>query len=454
MIIDIVILAAGQGTRMHSALPKVLHCLAGEPLLQRVVNTASSVPDSKIIIVTGRASEEVKASISGEQIHYAQQDEQLGTAHAVQAAVSVSGPSDITLILYGDVPLISKETVLAVIDTVDNDTMALLTVTLEDPEGYGRILRDKQGDVCGIIEQKDAPPEALKIQEVNTGVLALKTSHLREWLPQIDNKNTQGEYYLTDLVAIAKRSGINVVTKTPRFPQEVAGVNTRIQLSKLERFYQQQQAEKLMMSGVTVADPNRIDIRGSLSSGNDNFIDINVVFEGVVKLGNNVSIGPNCLITDSIIGDSVQVKANSVIEKSEIYSNAVIGPFARLRPGTVVCKNAKIGNFVEVKNTQVGIGSKISHLSYVGDAELGADVNVGAGTITCNYDGANKHKTIIADNSFIGSNSSLVAPLKIGKNATIGAGSIIIKDVPDDQLTLARAPQKNVPYWVRPTKKK
>ena len=454
MTVDIVILAAGQGTRMRSALPKVLHRLAGEPLLQRVVNTASSVPDSKIIIVTGRSSEEVKASISGEQIHYAQQDEQLGTAHAVQAAISASGSSDITLVLYGDVPLISKETVLAIIDTVDNDTMALLTATLQDPEGYGRILRDKQGEVCGIIEQKDAPPEALKIQEVNTGVLALKTSHLREWLPQIDNKNIQGEYYLTDLVAIAKRSGINVVAKTPCFPQEVEGVNTRIQLSKLERFYQQQQAEKLMMSGVTLADPNRIDVRGSLSSGNDSFIDINVVFEGVVKLGNNVSIGPNCLITDSVIGDNAQVKANSVIEKSEIHSNAVIGPFARLRPGTVVCKSAKIGNFVEVKNTQVGTGSKINHLSYIGDAELGADVNVGAGTITCNYDGANKHKTIMANNSFIGSNTSLVAPLKIGKNATIGAGSTITKDVPDGQLALARAPQKKMSHWVRPTKKK
>ena len=454
MTVDIVILAAGQGTRMRSALPKVLHRLAGKPLLQHVVNAAGGVPNAKIIIVTGHASEEVKSSISGEQIQYVQQDEQLGTAHAVQTAVSSPSSSDITLVLYGDVPLISKETILAIIDTADVDTMALLTVTLQDPEGYGRILRDKQGGVCRIIEQKDAPPDVLKIQEVNTGVIALKTSYLREWLPQIDNNNTQGEYYLTDLVAIARRSGIKVVTKNPGFPQEVEGVNTRIQLSKLERFYQQQKAEKIMMSGVTLADPYRIDVRGSLSSGTDSFIDINAVFEGVVKLGSNVSVGPNCLIIDSVIGDNVQVKANSVIENSEIHNNAVIGPFARLRPGTVVCESAKIGNFVEIKNTQVGIGSKISHLSYVGDADLGADVNVGAGTITCNYDGANKHKTIMADNSFIGSNCSLVAPLKIGKNATIGAGSTITKDVPDNQLALARAPQKNMPHWLRPTKQK
>lgn len=452
---DIIILAAGKGTRMKSTLPKVLHRLAGKSLLQHVIDSANNVQNANMIVVTGHGSEQVRSAVSSEasQINYVEQMEQLGTAHAVQMAVPNLGSSGTSLILYGDVPLILPETILGMLSAVNDNSMSLLTVTLDDPTGYGRILRDESGQVTAIVEQKDASIEQLKVTEVNTGVLALKTEQLKQWLPQINNDNAQGEYYLTDLIALARNNGVNIVTKQPQSVEEVEGVNNRIQLSTLERFYQKQQAEKLMVAGVTLADPGRIDVRGNLSTGNDNYIDINAVFEGNVTLGSNVTIGPNCQIIDSDIGDGVEIKANTVIEQSEVASHSVVGPFARLRPGTVLAENAKVGNFVETKNTQVGKGSKINHLSYVGDAELGEGVNVGAGTITCNYDGVNKHKTVMGDNSFIGSNSSLVAPVKIGKNATVGAGSTINKDVPDDQLGLTRASQRAISDWQRPTKK-
>lgn len=452
---DIIILAAGKGTRMKSTLPKVLHRLAGKSLLQHVIDSANNVQNANMIVVTGHGSEQVRSAVSlGEvgQINYVEQTEQLGTAHAVQMAAPNLGGGT-SLILYGDVPLILPETILGMLSTVTDNSMSLLTVTLDDPTGYGRILRDEAGKVTAIVEQKDASTEQLKVTEVNTGVLALKTEQLKQWLPQIDNNNAQGEYYLTDLIALARNHGVSVETKQPQSVEEVEGVNNRIQLSTLERFYQKQQAEKLMVAGVTLADPGRIDVRGNLKTGNDNYIDINVVFEGNVTLGSYVTIGPNCQIIDSHIGDGVEIKANTIIEQSEIASHSVVGPFARLRPGTVLAENAKVGNFVETKNTQVGKGSKINHLSYVGDAELGEGVNVGAGTITCNYDGVNKHKTVMGDNSFIGSNSSLVAPVKIGKNATVGAGSTINKDVPDDQLGLTRASQRVISDWQRPTKK-
>lgn len=453
---DIIILAAGKGTRMKSTLPKVLHRLAGKSLLQHVIDSANNVKNANMIVVTGHGSEQVRSAVSPAevgQINYVEQTEQLGTAHAVQMAVPNLGSGGTSLILYGDVPLILPETILGMLSAVSDNSMSLLTVTLDDPTGYGRILRDESSQVTAIVEQKDASTEQLKVTEVNTGVLALKTEQLKQWLPQINNNNAQGEYYLTDLIALARNNGVSVETKQPQSVEEVEGVNNRVQLSTLERFYQKQQAEKLMVAGVTLADPGRIDVRGNLSTGNDNYIDINVVFEGNVTLGSNVTIGPNCLIIDSVIGDGVEIKANTVIEKSEIASLSVVGPFARLRPGTVLAENAKVGNFVETKNTQVGKGSKINHLSYVGDAELGEGVNVGAGTITCNYDGVNKHKTVMGDNSFIGSNSSLVAPVKIGKNATVGAGSTINKDVPDDQLGLTRASQRAISDWQRPTKK-
>lgn len=453
---DIIILAAGKGTRMKSTLPKVLHQLAGKSLLQHVIDSANHVQDSRITVVTGHGSDQVRSSVSSSEksvLNYVEQTEQLGTAHAVQMAVPNLGEGGTSLILYGDVPLILPETILEMLAVVCDTSMSLLTVTLDNPTGYGRILRNESGQVTAIIEQKDASSEQLKVREVNTGVLAVKTEQLKQWLPQIDNNNAQGEYYLTDLIAIARSNGVTIATKHPQFVEEVEGVNNRIQLSALERFYQKQQAEKLMVAGVTLADPDRIDVRGVLNTGNDNYIDINAVFEGNVTLGSNVVIGPNCQIIDSQIGDGAQIKANSVIEQSEVGSDSIIGPFARLRPGTVLAENAKVGNFVETKNTQVGKGSKINHLSYVGDSELGEGVNVGAGTITCNYDGANKHKTIMGDNSFIGSNSSLVAPVKIGKNATVGAGSTITKDVPDDELGLTRASQKSISDWQRPTKK-
>lgn len=453
---DIIILAAGKGTRMKSTLPKVLHRLAGKSLLQHVIDSADNVQNANMIVVTGHGSEQVRSAVSSGvagQINYVEQTEQKGTAHAVQMAVPNLGSGGTSLILYGDVPLILPETILDMLSAVTDNSMSLLTVTLGDPTGYGRILRDQSGQVTAIVEQKDASTEQLKVREVNTGVLALKTEQLKQWLPQINNNNAQGEYYLTDLIALARNNGVSVETKQPQSVEEVEGVNNRIQLSTLERFYQKQQAEKLMVAGVTLADPGRIDVRGNLSTGNDNYVDINVVFEGDVTLGSNVTIGPNCQIIDSNIGDGVEIKANTVIEQSEIANHSVVGPFARLRPGTVLAENAKVGNFVETKNTQVGKGSKINHLSYVGDAELGEGVNVGAGTITCNYDGVNKHKTVMGDNSFIGSNSSLVAPVKIGKNATVGAGSTINKDVPDDQLGLTRASQRAISDWQRPTKK-
>jgi len=454
---DIIILAAGKGTRMKSARPKVLHKLAGKSLLQHVVDAANSVQNANITVVTGHGSDQVRSSVSFSEtssLNYVEQTEQLGTAHAVQMAVPNLGNGGTSLILYGDVPLILPETILEMLRAVSESSMSLLTVTLDDPTGYGRILRDESGQVTAIIEQKDASTEQLKVREVNTGVLAVKTEQLKQWLPQIDNNNAQGEYYLTDLIAIARSNGVTIETKQPQSVEEVEGVNNRIQLSALERFYQKQQAEALMVAGVTLADPNRIDVRGNLDTGNDSYIDINAVFEGNVTLGSNVIIGPNCQIIDSDIGDGVEIMANSVIEQSEVASHSVIGPFARLRPGTVLAEKAKVGNFVETKNTHVGKGSKINHLSYVGDSELGDGVNVGAGTITCNYDGVNKHKTIMGDNSFIGSNSSLVAPVKIGKNATVGAGSTITKDVPDDELGLTRVSQKSISDWQRPTKKK
>lgn len=453
---DIIILAAGKGTRMKSALPKVLHKLAGKSLLQHVVDSANSVQNANITVVTGHGSDEVRSSVSSSEtssLNYVEQTEQLGTAHAVQMVVPNLGNGGTSLILYGDVPMILPETIHEMLGAVSESSMSLLTVTLDDPTGYGRILRNESGQVTAIIEQKDASTEQLKVREVNTGVLAVKTKQLKQWLPQIDNNNAQGEYYLTDLIAIARSNGVTIETKQPQSVEEVEGVNNRIQLSALERFYQKQQAEALMVAGVTLADPSRIDVRGNLKTGNDSYIDINAVFEGDVTLGCNVSIGPNCHIIDSDIGDYVEIYANSVIEQSQIANHSVIGPFARLRPGTVLAEKAKVGNFVETKNTHVGKGSKINHLSYVGDSELGEGVNVGAGTITCNYDGVNKHKTVMGDNSFIGSNSSLVAPVQIGKNATVGAGSTITKDVPDDELGLTRASQKSISDWHRPTKK-
>lgn len=450
---DIVILAAGKGTRMKSQHPKVLHHLAGKPLLQHVVDAARTIDDARMIVVTGHGSEQVRSVVVGSDLTYVEQAEQHGTAHAVQQAVPALRNNSVVLILYGDVPLISPQTIKNMLNAVDENSIALLTVKLADPTGYGRIIRDSQGQVAAIVEQKDALPDQLKINEVNTGVLALGGSQLNEWLPKIGNNNAQGEYYLTDIIAIAREAGFCVATCSPLSEQEVEGVNNRQQLGDLERYYQREQARQLMAEGNTLADPSRIDVRGSLKTGTDNYIDVNCVFVGQVTIGSNITIGPNCMIVNSSIADGAEIKANSVVEETEVGPKTSVGPFARLRPGTVLAEGAKVGNFVETKKAVVGKGSKINHLSYVGDAELGEGVNVGAGTITCNYDGVNKSRTEIGDKAFIGSNTSLVAPVKIGAGATIGAGSTINQDVSGEQLAVARAKQQNISGWSRPEKK-
>ncbi len=452
MATDIVVLAAGKGTRMKSVLPKVLHRLAGKTLLQHVLDTASKLPDCKITVVTGHGAEDVKNSVGQGSFSFVEQPQQLGTAHAVMQAAHYLRDDSTALILYGDVPLISHGTLSAMTSEAKN-SVSLLTVILPDPTGYGRILRDNNGDVAAIVEEKDASAEQRLVCEVNTGVLALPAKELKRLLPQIDNNNAQGEYYLTDIISLAVEKGCRINTQQPLCVEEVQGVNDRQQLAQLERFYQRQQAEVLMKAGVTLADPDRFDVRGELICGMDTSIDINAIFEGRVVLGSHVTIGPNCQISNSIIADHVEIKANSILEDAEVASGSVVGPFARLRPGTILEEDAKIGNFVETKKTRVGKGSKINHLSYVGDAELGEQVNVGAGTITCNYDGVNKHRTEIGDQAFIGSNTSLVAPVRVGNMATVGAGSTITKDIPDGELGLTRALQKNITGWQRPVKK-
>jgi bifunctional UDP-N-acetylglucosamine pyrophosphorylase / glucosamine-1-phosphate N-acetyltransferase len=450
---DIIILAAGKGTRMQSTLPKVLHHIAGQPLLGHVLTAAKTVVDAKTIVVTGFGAHQVESTIGKEADVFVAQPEQLGTGHAVQCALPHIRENSKVLILYGDVPLIAPGTIANMLDTVTADQMGLLTVTLDNPTGYGRIIRDVDNTISAIVEQKDASAGQLTVNEVNTGVMALTSQQLMSWLPQIDNKNAQGEYYLTDLIAIANTASVKVQSIQPKSPTEVEGVNNRVQLSQLERAYQREKAQKLMESGTSLADPERFDQRGELTVGTDNFIDINCIFEGDVQLGSNVHIGPNCQIINSTVGDGVEIKANTIIEDSVVGNNALLGPFARLRPGTELADNTKIGNFVETKKAKVGKGSKVNHLSYVGDAELGEGVNIGAGTITCNYDGANKFKTSIGNNSFVGSNSTLVAPVNISDNSFVGAGSTITKDTEENSLAISRAKQRNIEGWQRPTKK-
>jgi bifunctional UDP-N-acetylglucosamine pyrophosphorylase/glucosamine-1-phosphate N-acetyltransferase len=417
-----------------------------------VLTAAKTVNDAKSIVVTGFGGDQVENTIGKQADAFVTQPDQLGTGHAVQCALPHIRENAKVLILYGDVPLIAPQTISKMLDTVTDNQMGLLTVILDDPSGYGRIIRDTDNNIAAIVEQKDASPEQLKVNEVNTGVMALTSQQLMGWLPQIDNNNAQGEYYLTDLIAIATSDSVKVKSIQPQSATEVEGVNNRVQLSQLERAHQRQKAQTLMESGTSLADPERFDQRGELSVGTDNFIDINCIFEGEVKLGSNVHIGPNCQIINSTIGDGVEIKANTIIEDSVVGDNAILGPFARLRPGTELADNTKIGNFVETKKAKVGKGSKINHLSYVGDAELGEGVNVGAGTITCNYDGANKFNTTIGDNSFVGSNSTLVAPVKVADNSFVGAGSTITKDTEENSLAISRAKQRNIEGWKRPTK--
>ena len=450
--LHVVILAAGQGSRMKSALPKVLHPVAGKPMLHHVVDTARQLGAEKIHTVIGHGAEAVRASLPDDSVNWVMQTEQLGTGHAVAQALPDLPDEARVLVLYGDVPLTAKSTLEAMVSDLDDSNLALLTVDMDNPHGYGRIVRNAAGQVQAIVEQKDASAEQQEIKEVNTGILAVSAKHLKNWLPILSNSNAQGEYYLTDIIAMAGEKGLSVTVSQPLNPFEVQGVNNRLQLAELERWYQRQQANYLMTEGATLADPSRIDVRGELTIGNDLWIDVNVVFEGTVTLGSNVSIGPGCVIKDATIADGATIKANSVVEGACVGTNAEIGPFARLRPGTDLAANTKVGNFVETKKAVVGEGSKINHLSYVGDTTMGRNVNVGAGTITCNYDGVNKHHTVMGDGVFVGSNSSLVAPVTLGEEATIGAGSTITRDVGDSELAVARGKQRNITGWERPKK--
>ena len=450
--LHVVILAAGQGSRMKSALPKVLHPIAGRPMLHHVIATAKQLGAEKIHTVIGHGAEKVRETTDEASVNWVIQSEQLGTGHAVAQALPDLPDDARVLVLYGDVPLTRHETLDGLVGTLDDNTLGLLTVTMDNPQGYGRIVRNADGKVQSIVEQKDASAEQQQIREVNTGILAVSAKHLKNWLPTLSNSNAQGEYYLTDIIAMAVDQGLGVSVSQPENPFEVQGVNNRLQLAELERWFQRQQADRLMTEGATLADPARLDVRGELTIGNDLWIDVNVVFEGKVSLGSNVSIGPGCVIKDTTIADGAEIKANSVIEGAVIGAHAQIGPFARIRPGTELAANTKVGNFVETKKAIVGEGSKINHLSYVGDASLGRNVNVGAGTITCNYDGVNKYQTVLGDGVFVGSNTALVAPVTVAAEATIGAGSTITRDVADHELAVARGRQRNISGWEKPKK--
>ena len=452
MALEVIILAAGQGTRMKSQLPKVLHPVAGKPMVGHVIDTASQLNPAKIHVVVGHGAPLLCDYLSGRPLEITEQSEQLGTGHAVDQAMPQVNSDSTVLVLYGDVPLIQQETLEQLVARAEHNKLALLTVELADPTGYGRIVRNPVGDVEAIVEHKDASAEQLNIREINTGILALPAAWLKEWLPKLSSDNAQGEYYLTDIIEMAAKADLPIAAIQPGSEQEVQGVNNRLQLAELERWYQDQRAQHWMAQGATLLDPQRVDFRGDIQLGQDVSVDINVIFEGRVRVGNNVTIGANCILKDCEVADNVVIKANSMIDDSLVAEHCEIGPYARLRPGTRLDKNAKVGNFVETKKTHVGEGSKINHLSYVGDAEVGCGANIGAGTITCNYDGVNKFKTEIGDGAFIGSNTSLVAPVKVGNGATTGAGSTITKEIPDDALGVARGRQTNLTTWKRPVK--
>ncbi|ATD00004.1 bifunctional UDP-N-acetylglucosamine diphosphorylase/glucosamine-1-phosphate N-acetyltransferase GlmU [Pseudoalteromonas spongiae] len=452
MALTTVILAAGKGTRMRSKLPKVLHPVANKPMVQHVIDNALSLGANTTNLVYGHGGELLKEHLAHNDVNWVLQAEQLGTGHAVAQAKEHIANDDTVLILYGDVPLTKKSTLEALLDVTPSKGLAILTVNLDDPSGYGRIER-KDGNIVGIVEQKDANPEQLKITEINSGIMTVNGGLLRDWLGRLSNNNAQGEYYLTDIVAMAHADGVEITSAQPSDLMEVEGANNRVQLAALERAYQAWQAEDLMLNGASLADPARIDVRGEVTTGRDVQIDVNVVFEGKVVLGDDVVIGPNCVLKDCEIGDGVVIKANSIVEEAKVAAKCTLGPFARLRPGAIMEEDSHIGNFVEMKKTRLGKGSKANHLTYLGDTEVGEKVNIGAGTITCNYDGVNKSKTIIGDNAFIGSNSSLVAPVEIGQTATIGAGSVVTANVAEQQLAVSRAKQRNIDGWQRPVKK-
>jgi len=447
-----IILAAGQGTRMNSQTAKVLHKVGNKSLLQHVIDASRPLVNS-INVIIGHHSESVKKTTSNEDINWVNQKEQLGTGHAVQQAIPHINDNSICLILYGDVPLIKTETLQILTDKAESSGFSLLSVMMENPFGYGRIIRDSNNSILSIVEQKDASKDELQVREINTGIMAIRGSILKKYLKELEPNNSQGELYLTDIVEKAVKDNVNIASFICESVAEVMGINDKNQLSQAERAYQQDKARDLMSKGLTIMDPKRFDCRGELSFKDDCVIDVNVVFEGDNDLGKNVLISPNCIIKASKIGDNTTILANSIIENAVIGSNTSIGPFARIRPETKIGNHSKIGNFVEVKKSSIENNSKVSHLSYIGDSKIGNDVNVGAGVITCNYDGINKFQTEIKDGAFVGSNSQLVAPVTIGKNATIGAGSTITQNTPDGQLTLSRNKQSTISKWKRPLKK-
>ncbi|WP_063550599.1 bifunctional UDP-N-acetylglucosamine diphosphorylase/glucosamine-1-phosphate N-acetyltransferase GlmU [Burkholderia territorii] len=451
---NIVILAAGTGKRMRSALPKVLHPLAGRPLLSHVIATARTLQPSRLVVVVGHGAEQVQAAVAAPDVQFAVQAEQLGTGHAVRQALPLLDPAQPTLVLYGDVPLTRASTLRRLVDAARDGRYGILTVTLDDPTGYGRIVRDASGFVTRIVEQKDASPEQLKIAEINTGIIVTPTAQLSMWLGALKNENAQGEYYLTDVVELAIEAGFEIVTAQPDDEWETLGVNSKAQLAELERIHQRNVAEALLVDGVTLADPARLDVRGMLRCGRDVSIDVNCVFEGDVTLADNVTIGANCVIRNASIGAGTRIDAFTHIDGAELGAHTVIGPYARLRPGAQLADETHVGNFVEVKNAVLGHGSKANHLTYIGDADIGARVNIGAGTITCNYDGANKFRTVIEDDVFVGSDTQLVAPVRVGRGVTIAAGTTIWKDVAEGVLALNEKTQTAKSGYVRPVKKK
>lgn len=451
MSFSVVILAAGKGTRMKSSLPKVLHPIANKPMVQHIIDTVNKLGATNIHLVYGHGGEQLQSALSHNTLSWCLQSEQLGTGHAVQQASPHIQDDEDVLILVGDAPLIKENTLKQLISVKQQSDLALLTVELDDPTGMGRIIRN--GDqVAAIVEHKDATAEQHAIKEINTGMMIMGGADLKRWLSGLNSDNAQGEFYLTDVIEMASKEGKTIHASHPASAIEVEGINNRMQLASIERAYQAEQAQKLMMEGVSLLDPNRFDLRGNLKCGQDVSIDINVIIQGDVKIGNGVSIGANCTLIDCDIADGAVVHPNSIIEQAKVGEECSVGPFARLRPDAVMHEGSRVGNFVEMKKTVLGKGSKANHLTYLGDTTVGENANIGAGTITCNYDGVNKFKTVIGDGAFIGSNSALVAPARIGENASVGAGSVITKEVSADELAIGRARQKNLGNWKRPKK--
>lgn len=451
--LSVVILAAGKGTRMYSDIPKVLHSLAGKPMVQHVIDTALQLGAEQVHLVYGHGGNRLKTTLAQQPLNWVLQAEQLGTGHAMQQATPHFADDENILMLYGDVPLISPQTLTRLLNAKPAGGIGLLTVKLDNPSGYGRIVRE-QGNVIGIVEHKDASDEQRNINEINTGILVAKGADLKRWLAKLNNNNAQGEFYITDIIALAHAEGHRIEAVHPDRLSEVEGVNNRLQLSALERIYQAEQAERLLLAGVMLQDPMRFDLRGSLKHGRDVIIDTNVIIEGDVALGDRVYIGSGCILKNCVIGSDSEISPYSVIEDSTLAKSCTVGPFARLRPGAELADRAHVGNFVEMKQARLGIASKAGHLSYLGDAEIGNGVNIGAGTITCNYDGANKFKTVIGDDVFVGSDTQLIAPVEVAKGATIAAGTTVTKNIAEDELVLSRVEQTHVKGWKRPVKKK